>query len=100
MSIFVHRERIGATANEVAAKVETTQATPQSPAHPRDLEQEMIENESRIHPVQQMPAPAQPEGPETSHVEHVEQGAGTGAGGEMVDGHDNRGAGQHFHIEV
>jgi hypothetical protein len=97
VSIWVHRERIGEDPAAAEATVATaTEPAPQLPPHqhPRDLEQEMIENENRTHPVQEMATPPQPEGRDASHVEHIEQG------GERVQEHDDGSAGQHFSIEV
>jgi hypothetical protein len=106
VSIYVHRERVGeagvapsapAAPSEPTA-VETTQTAPRSPTHshpqPRDLEEEMIEEDYQRHSVEQVRSPPEPEGHDTSHVEHGEQG------GERLHELDDRGARQHFNIEV
>ncbi len=98
VSISVHHERVGSVGAGPAkptesARVETAPQIPTN-SHPRDLEQEMIENENRRHSVPQEQVTTRAEGHDTSNVEHIEQGR------EGIGGHNGGGARQQFHIEV
>ena len=100
VSIYVHRERSGAVGAGPAKPTESagveTPAAPEIPTntYPRDLEEEMIDNENRRNSLRQEQTPRLAEGHETSTIVPTEQGR------EEVEGQDDGGARRHFHIEV